>query len=78
MRNRLPKLIESDDYHDFGDFESDLKQLDPKLRCCEVGFIEREAPHSTYLGVIYKGRKPSKKKLQQMVDEKDFGGLIEL
>ena len=78
MEIPLPKLIERDDYHDFHHFETDLQCLNSRFRCAEIGIIEREAPRSTYLGVVYTGKMPSKKKLQQMVADQDFGGEVEL
>lgn len=75
---RVPVLVEADDYHEFGEWQDVFKKLDAKLRCIEVGFIERATGLSTYLGVIYLGRKPSKETLQALVDAKKFTGEVEL
>ena len=78
MKLDLPKLIEADDYHDFDYFERQFQEANSKIKCREIGFIWRQPPLGTYLGVIYTGRKPSKKKLQEMIDEQDFNGEVEL
>ena len=63
----VPKLIEAKDYHDFDQFQRVLQTLHPRLRCKEVGFIERYPPGSTYVGVIYlEGRKPADRTIARM------------
>jgi len=71
MNIKLPKIIEADDYHDFDYIEDHLKKMDKRLKCKEVGFAEREAPLSTYIGVIYTSRMPNLRTLKRIVkDEK--------
>ena len=74
----IPKLVEGDDYHDFGHLEDSLKVLDKRLRCEEVGTINRPAPFTTYLGIVFIGEKPSKETLQKMANEQDWNGEVEI
>lgn len=75
---RVPVLVEASDYHDFGHWEDIYRKLDPKLHCVEIGTVQRPAPDTTYLGVIYLGHKPSKETLQALVSAKQFTGEVEL
>jgi hypothetical protein len=45
---QLPKRIDVGDYHDISDLQGALKELHPRLRVKEVGFLE-----GTYVGVVY-------------------------
>ena len=76
MNIKLPKLIETDDYSDFEFIENDLQKLDKRFKCDEIGFITREHPgYSTYLGIVYTGRTPSKKAIKEMVSKTKFKGV---
>jgi len=79
MQVSLPQLVEAEDYHDFHAFERNLRQLDPSFCCDEVGSITRQPIfESAYLGVVYIGEMPPKEELQKLVDNQDFGGVVDL
>ena len=63
----LPFIIEVEDYHEFAVINDYYKKLNTNLKCKEVAFIERDAPLSTYLGIVYFKKLPSKKEMRAMV-----------
>ena len=76
MNIDLPKLIEADDESDFEYLEGEFQKLDKRFRCDEIGFITREYPgYSTYLGIVYTGRKPSRKKTKEIVSKTRLKGV---
>ena len=72
----LPRIVLADDYHEFaahGTLTTLVKSFDSRLKLEHVGFVG-----SKYLGVVYKGRKPSRAKVLELIKAhfgKYFGDL---
>lgn len=60
----LPKMLITRDYHELRDIDYLLRELNPGLRCREVGFDGTE-----YVGVIYFGAQLTKAELQALADK---------
>jgi hypothetical protein len=77
MDIKFPKIVFADDYHEFsshGAMARLLKDLDPRLKLKEVGFLD-----TMYMGVVYMGREPSRAQLLELIkdrfDKKDLSTL---
>lgn len=60
----LPRLVTVGDYHDFSELSSALtKMAGRKVKIAELGF---DYDNGRYVGVVYRGRKPSKQVVGQL------------
>ena len=82
--NRARKAIQTSNHKsafvmDFGDYHDIDYYLEDHLpqgfKCREIAFgPKNESGHARYWELFYKGRKPAKNKLIEMLEEKGWGG----
>jgi hypothetical protein len=66
MKNapNMPFLIRVEDYHRFDQIQEAMRLINPKARVSEVDIFDGDGEFEfPYVGVVYEGRKPSKKTL---------------
>ena len=62
---KLPQLIFVDDYHEFRYLEEYLNLIlnKPKIKIVEISFDQDQGQ---YVGIVYSGKKPTRKILQKL------------
>lgn len=70
----IPKVFWVEDYHEIDDYEKVFKSSNPKIKVVEIdsGYAEDGPDYSVYWGLIYSGKKPNKKIINEMLKKHGF------
>ena len=68
-RQGLPNTISVDDYHEFGVAQDLYKIINKKIKVEEIGF---DGITLKYIGLVYAGRKPTKRVIDRLTKKFDF------